>query len=249
MFRRRNRGLCLARIDDDDPRLAIVRQYPLPKNRGGDAKMRTDQDDDIGLFKISVSVRRRVKPEGFLVGRRGCGHALAGVAVAMDDTHTELGKGAQKSQFFSHDLAGTQPCHRRGSVMLLNGLEASNKFTQGLAPADGPPASVGIPQQRDSGPIIRGEWCQRFPSFGAGHAQIDRIIAPRREVDGFTVLQMEIQTASGGTKAAHAAGPRIRFEPGWNSSQPEIAGSLYQFAGEFPVPLSNEPRGAVDQRN
>ncbi len=106
--RGRHRGLGPARIDDDDLGLLAVAHHPLPEDRVGDADVRPDEDDAVRLLEVLVGVRRGVESERLLVGRDGRGHALAGVAVAVDHPHAELGHGAQQGHLLGGDLAGAQ---------------------------------------------------------------------------------------------------------------------------------------------
>ena len=90
MKRGRHRRLGPARVDDDDLRVVRIPRDPLPEHRVGDAGVRPDQDDTVGLFKILVRVWWGVESERLLVGHDRRGHALPGVAVAVDHPHAEL---------------------------------------------------------------------------------------------------------------------------------------------------------------
>ena len=87
-----HRGFRFARINNNDFWIVFIALDALPHDRMSDAEIRTDQDDHIRLLEIGVGVRRRVEPEGFLVGRNRSGHALAGIAIAVDHPHAELSR-------------------------------------------------------------------------------------------------------------------------------------------------------------
>ena len=193
-----HRGFRFARIDDDDFRIVLIAHDALPHDRMGDAEIRTDQDDDVRLFEIGVGVRRRVEPERFFVGRDGGGHALAGVAVAVDHPHAELSERSEEGHFFSDDLAGANPCDAFGSVFALHFFESFAEEDHGAFPiARFELAAAPAAEQRSRGAVGRCQRRQRFPPFGASHAEIDGIIGSRSEIDGLAVAQMRVESASG----------------------------------------------------
>ena len=83
-----------ARVENDDFRVALVAHDALPHDGMSDGGVGTDEDEGVGFFEVGVGVRGGVEAEGLFVGNDGGGHALAGVAVAVFDAHSELGKGA-----------------------------------------------------------------------------------------------------------------------------------------------------------
>ena len=70
--------------------LVLVAEDPLPKDRVRNAEVGSDQHDHVGFFEIGVGIGRGVEAERLFVGGDGGGHALAGIAVAMDHPHAEL---------------------------------------------------------------------------------------------------------------------------------------------------------------
>ena len=58
-----HRRLRLAWIHHDDLRIVRIAQHPLPHDRMRDAGIRANEDQDVALFEIRVSERRRVKTE------------------------------------------------------------------------------------------------------------------------------------------------------------------------------------------
>ena len=61
-------GLGSARIDHDDLRIALIASKTLVKDWVSNGEVRPDENDDIGLLKISVSVGRSVEAKRLLVG-------------------------------------------------------------------------------------------------------------------------------------------------------------------------------------
>src|SRR4051794_8782204 len=97
-----------------------IAQDALPKDWMRDAKIRTDEDDHVGFLEIFVSERWRVEAEGLFVGRDGSGHALAGVTIAVDHAHAELGEGAEKGHFLGDHLAGADEGDGGRTVFVLD---------------------------------------------------------------------------------------------------------------------------------
>ena len=80
-------------------------------------EVRADQDDAVRLLEVLIRVRRGVEPERLLVGDDGRGHALAGVAVAVDHPHAELRDRAEQRHLLGRDLARAQEGDRLGAVL------------------------------------------------------------------------------------------------------------------------------------
>jgi len=119
MLGRGHRCLRLSRIDHDDFGPVLILAYALPHDRVCDTKIRTNKDKHIGYLEILVGIRRRIKPERLFVSCSGACHALACVAVAMQDPHAELCQGAQEREFLGADLAGAEPRNRFVAVFLV----------------------------------------------------------------------------------------------------------------------------------
>ena len=82
-----------------------IAHHALPQDRMGDAQVRADQDDAVGLLEVLVGVRRGVEAERLLVGDDRRGHALPRVAVAVDHAHAELRQGPEQGHLLGGDLA------------------------------------------------------------------------------------------------------------------------------------------------
>ena len=91
MFVSSHGSLRPSRVDDDETTEVPTLSDAAPENGMGDAEVRADEKEDIGQFQVVVAIGRRVESECLLVGRNGRSHALASVAVAMEDSHAELG--------------------------------------------------------------------------------------------------------------------------------------------------------------
>src|SRR5689334_18124916 len=104
MLRRDHCCFSFAWIDHDNFGFVGVAQNALPQDGVSSAEVRADQHDYVRLFEILVRERRRVEAEGLFVGGGGRGHALARVAVAMDDAYAEFGEAAEEGHFFGNDL-------------------------------------------------------------------------------------------------------------------------------------------------
>ena len=125
-----------AGVDDDDLGGVRIAADPLPHDRVGNAEVRSDEHDHVRLLEVGVGVRRRVEAEGLLVGDDRRGHALAGVAVAVDHAHAELRKRAEHCHLLGRDLAGGDERHGLGPVTLLDGLEAFGQRGRSGGPVD-----------------------------------------------------------------------------------------------------------------
>ena len=112
------------RIDDDDLRGALVPHDALPEDGLGDAKIRTDEDDDITFLEVCVGGWRGIEAEGLLVGGGGGGHALAGIRIAMEEAHAKLEKTAKEGHFLEGDLASGEEGDGFVAMCGTDGLEA-----------------------------------------------------------------------------------------------------------------------------
>ena len=140
--RGRHRRLGPARVDDDDLRAVRVPRDPLPEHRVGDAGVRADQDDAVRLFEVLIRVGRGVEPERLLVGHDRRGHALAGVAVAVDHAHAELRDRPEQRHLLGGDLARAQEGDRLGAVLRLDRAEPRGHRRHRLVPVDRPAPAV-----------------------------------------------------------------------------------------------------------
>ena len=83
-----------------------------------------------------------------LVGRDGGGHALAGVAVAVDESHAELRQRAEEGQFFRADLPGANPRDGLRSMLVHDRPEAQREDLHRLVPIHGREFAAGVAEQR-----------------------------------------------------------------------------------------------------
>ena len=111
MLRGVHRGLGPTRIDDDDFGRPLVPHDPLPQDRMRDADVGSDEDHAVGLFKILIRVRRSIEAERLLVRDDRRRHALPRVAVAVKDSHPELGERTEQRHLFRRDLPRPEPSH------------------------------------------------------------------------------------------------------------------------------------------
>ena len=103
-----HRRLGFPRIDDDDFRPIGIPEHPLPKNRMGDAEVRSNKDRHVRFFEVRVSIGRRIEAEALLIGHVRGGHALPRVGIAVQPAHTEFEKRAEQSHLFRAYLAAAQ---------------------------------------------------------------------------------------------------------------------------------------------
>ena len=123
-------GLGEARIDDDDRGVAAVAQHALPQDGVRDARVGTDEDDDVRLFEVPVGVGRRVEPERLLVGDHRRRHALPGVPIAVQHAHAQLSEGAEQGHLLGRQLPGAEERQRPRSVPGLDRLEPLDHRSQ-----------------------------------------------------------------------------------------------------------------------
>jgi len=235
MLRGVHRRFGSAGIDHDDLRPPAIAEHPLPQDRMREAQIRTDEHQGIGLLEVRIGERRRVEAERLLVGRRRGGHALPRVGIAVDEAHAELEHGPQQRHLLCRNLPGAEERDRLRAVLLFQPAELPNHPREGRVPRHRLQPAAVVPQQRRGGPVARLQNFQRLPPFGTCHPQIDRILRRRGQSHGKAVLQMHIESATGGAVAAgHRRGG------GWPGSggdeaQAEVTGAEQQFAREWAV--------------
>ena len=216
-------------------RLVAVAADPLPHDGVGDAEVRADQHDDVGLLEVRVGVRRRVEAEGLLVGRDRGGHALAGVAVAVDHAHAELGQRAQQRHLLGDDLAGAQQGHDVGAVLVLDRLEARGP---GCRCATVQETGSSLPRRlRSSGTVARSATAAASapPSPWGRPCRGSRVVGAGAQVDRRPVLEVHVR---GRSRSSRSRTPRWwsgRAQPGGHLAQAETPGRQQQLAGERTV--------------
>ncbi len=164
-----------------------IPRHPFPQHRVRDARIRTDQDNAVRFLEILIGVRRRVEAERLLVSHGRRRHALAGVAVAVNHPHAELGNRSQKRHLLGRDLTRAQKRDRVGAVLCLDGLEPCGHRRHRVVPTDRVGLAVRAPQQWSRRAVGRIENGQGLPAFGAGHPTVHRVIGRRAQVDRLTV--------------------------------------------------------------
>src|ERR1700734_3066118 len=130
----------------------------------------------------------------------------------MKDAHAELRQSAQKRQLLGADLAGTEPCHCVAAEFILDGFEAQRKDLERRVPIDRFELIVPVAQEWRRGAVRRTQRGERFPAFRASHSKVDRIIRGWAQIDGLPILEMNSQTATGGTKTANHVRRLVRLE-------------------------------------
>src|SRR5205814_1482485 len=81
-------------------------------------------------------------------------------------------------------LARANPSDTFRAVLIEQRLELERENLERVVPvARGQFARRRIAQQWSRGAVARGKWCEGFPAFGAGHAEIDRVIRIGGEID------------------------------------------------------------------
>ena len=204
---------------------------------------RTMQSDS---SRSSIGVRRGVESESLLVGRDGRGHALAGIAVAVDDPHAELGHGAEQGHLLGGDLAGAQEGDGVVAVGRLDLPEAAPHGRQRRVPVDRPLPAVGALQERHRGAVGGIEDAQGLPALGTGQAAIDRMVRRRREAHRLAFAEVDGQAAARGAESTHHPRGRVGRLAGRHLPQPEPARRPEQLAGQAAVPGPDEAEGAVE---
>ena len=119
-----HRGFGHPRIDDDDLRRMRIPHDAFPHDGMGDAQVAAHEHDHVRLFKVGIGVGRGIESEGLFVSDDGGGHALPGVAVAVQHAHAEFGQRPKKRHFFRRDLPGAEEGDRFLAMLGLDLLEA-----------------------------------------------------------------------------------------------------------------------------
>src|SRR4029078_9483739 len=78
---------------------------------------------------------------------------------------------------------------------------------------------------------------ERLPTFGTSHPEVHGVFAVRAQIDRASLLEMDIQPATGGAETADRGGRIIRFQTRWNFAQSEVAGVQDQILRLRSVPL------------
>jgi hypothetical protein len=237
MLRGGHRGFGGARVYDDDFGPVRVASDPLPHDGMSNARIGADENEDVALFEISIGKWRGIETERFLVSNMGSGHALAGIAVAMQAAHTEFEEASEQSHFFGADLAGAEESDAVWSVLFLDGLHALAEFGHRPMPIDRPQLAGSVAQEGRGAAVGCTEWRERFPPFGTRHPEIDGVTGVGAEVHGLTISEMNLQAAPGGTKAANDGSGGVGGGFGWDLSQSEASGNGVQFSGKGSMPL------------
>ena len=195
-------GLGGAGIDDDDLGLAAIHHDALPHDGVGDAGVGADENEGVALLEIGVGEGRGVEAEGLFVGDVRSGHALAGVAVAVEGAQAEFEEGAEERHLFGHDLAGAEEGDGVRAVVALDGLEAVRKRREGGGPVDGREwGAAGGAKERGGRAVGGGEGGEGFPAFGAGHAEVDGVVGIGGKVDGLALgIEVDAKRAAGGAE-------------------------------------------------
>ena len=126
----RHRCLRAARIHDNDLRVALILQHPLPHDRMRNAGIGADENEHITLLKILISERWRIKAKAFFVSCHSRSHTLACITVAMNHSHAKFSQGTQIGHLLKHDLPGAQKSGRFRTMLGLNLAHFVAKKTQ-----------------------------------------------------------------------------------------------------------------------
>ncbi len=247
MERGRGGGLGHSWVDDDDLGSVLVPNNALPEDRVGDARIRADEDQAVGFFEVLVSERRAVEAERLFVGDGGDGHALTGIAVAVDHPEAELGDRAQEGQLLGRELAGPEERKRVRRMLGLDRLDPGGHRAQCRVPIDRLAHSVAILQERDGGAVGGVQDGQGFPPLGAGHPEVDWIVGCRGQVDGLAVSEVDVEAASRRAVAANHRGRGVGGSDNRDLAQPESTRFAKQMAGQCSVTSPDQVLQATEQ--
>src|SRR6266446_3497295 len=190
MLRRGHGSLRFPRIDHDDLRMILILANTLPHDWMRDAKIRADEDEYVGFLEILVGVRRGIETERLFVSRGGGRHALTCVAVSVNYPHAELRQRAEKRQFLSADLAGTEPRNCIVAIFILDGFEAKREDLERRVPVDRFELAIRIAKVGCRCAVRRPKRCERLPAFRASHPEVDGVIGGRTQVYRLAVFKM-----------------------------------------------------------
>ena len=197
------------------------------------------KDEHVGLFKIFIAEGRRIVAEALLVSRRGRGHALAGVAVAVAHAHADLRQSPEKGHLFGDDLTRAEEGRRASTVLLERELELPHKGIHRRIPGNSFEVTLHIAPHRCGGPVFRGERGQRLPAFWTGHAEIDRVIALRTEVDGLSIFQVDLERATRAAEATDAVHRGVRLYALRDAAEPVRRWFLHELFRQRAVECPN----------
>src|ERR1051325_9870761 len=127
VMRRGHGGFGFARIDNNDLGLVRIAQNALPHDRMCGAQVGADENDYVGFLEILVAKMRCVETDTVFVSGGDGGHALARVAVAVNDAHAKFGESTEKGHFFGADLAGADVSDGIGAVLVENRFETQRE--------------------------------------------------------------------------------------------------------------------------
>src|SRR5688572_18708539 len=105
----------------------LIAADALPKDRVGDTQIRPDQNQNVRLFQVVVRVRRGVEAKCLFVRNDRRGHTLPRIAVTMEHTHSEFGKGAEQRHLLRGNLTRTEERDGVRAVLPLNGFDSLAK--------------------------------------------------------------------------------------------------------------------------
>ncbi len=213
-----------------------------------DAGIRPDENEAIAFFEVGVGVGRRVEAEAFFVGGDRGRHALPRVAVAVNHAEAELGDGPQKRHLLGRDLPGREEGDRFIAVTFLNVADAARHRAERGVPIDCRSLALFILQQRRCASLRRIEDGERFPAFGAGHAQVDGVILRRRQSDGFVILQQDVQPAACRAKTADGSRRRIGNGGDRQLTKTEAIRRANELASQRPILRPQQRTRAIRQR-
>ena len=151
----------------------------------------------------------------------------------MQRADAELPQRAQESHLLRANLSGAQEGDALRPVLVHERAELERENLQRFVPIGWfERAGLRIAQQRRRRTVGRGERCERFPAFRAGHAEIHRIILRRGKIYCVAVLEMDVQPAASRAKAADHRGRRVRLEPRGHVAEAEVGRMLHEVRGE-----------------
>jgi hypothetical protein len=101
-----------------------------------------------GLLEVPVRVRGSVESERLLVGDDRCGHALARVAIAMEQPHSKLPERTKQRELLRGHLPCSKESHSVLAISSLNGFEATYESIDGRRPIDGHEPAFVVSQER-----------------------------------------------------------------------------------------------------
>ena len=125
--------------------MILIAKNALPKDGMCDAKVGSNQHNDVGALEILVGKRRRVEPKRFLVSHHAGGHALSCVAITVNHSHAEFSQSAKQRELLRHDLPRAKPRNGRRTIFALNLFHAHHEGLHRPVPRNPLLHSPGIP--------------------------------------------------------------------------------------------------------